>query len=523
MKQALSVKGFLKEYAAAGAPGDEASFAYAKKIASLSTLKATQTHHAALYCVAVGQFYQAQYPECEKTLKSFIFDFRKFPFEPFYVDSFSLLSLVQFAKKRFYLSIFYGKQALALAEEHKLVDHYSMIYSNLAAPYRELGTYSKALQCIEASLTDVKFSSEPSIELGLTYNKAALLLNLGQYQASREALAEMERLGKAHPDQASFFEYLPLAKAEIAICLHEESNLQALALEFLHSPNQDNPAVRAYLLDDDLSLYTLLTQNGLDDEAALFLAKIEEIVAAAPSLDAQIFIAKAKRNLALKNGDETLRHAAEAELVKLYEEQQKGYAADFAEITALHFGFVKMEEAYAKAQKKASHFKEESDTDALTGLRSRRALEKEKKMFPLLAKKSPYFVLALLDYDHFKSINDGYGYQIGDLALRLGGHFFKSFESPTKRIFRYGGDEVVFALGVKDPEEAATFFQQMKAGLEAVDLHTPDGVKIPLSCCIGYALFKGSYKSWSPALKEANEAIHAAKAIGRGNIVSVAG
>jgi hypothetical protein len=47
--------------------------------------------------------------------------------------------LVQFAKKRFYLSIFYGKQALALAEEHKLVDHYSMIYSNLAAPYRELG------------------------------------------------------------------------------------------------------------------------------------------------------------------------------------------------------------------------------------------------------------------------------------------------------------------------------------------------------------------------------------------------
>jgi GGDEF domain-containing protein len=63
----------------------------------------------------------------------------------------------------------------------------------------------------------------------------------------------------------------------------------------------------------------------------------------------------------------------------------------------------------------------------------------------------------------------------------------------------------------------------MKAGLEAVDLHTPDGVKIPLSCCIGYALFKGSYKSWSPALKEANEAIHAAKAIGRGNIVSVAG
>jgi tetratricopeptide (TPR) repeat protein len=215
----LSVQGFLKAYAAAGAPGEAPSFAYAKSIAEAPSYKATQTRHVALYSLALGLYYQAQYPECEKTLKSFIFDFRKFPFQPFYIDCFTLLSLVQFAKKRFYLSIFYGKQALALAEEHKIVDHYSMIYSNLAAPYRELGASSKALQCINSALTYVQDSSEPSIELGLTYNKSALLLTLGEYQASRDALSEVERLGQQHPEQQSLFEYLPLAKAEIALSL----------------------------------------------------------------------------------------------------------------------------------------------------------------------------------------------------------------------------------------------------------------------------------------------------------------
>jgi hypothetical protein len=61
--------------------------------------------------------------------------------------------------------------------------------------------------------------------------------------------------------------------------------------------------------------------------------------------------------LARKKGDEALRHAfrgsgAPSEPLRRAAERLRG--EDFAEITALHFGFVKMEEAYAKAQKKAS-------------------------------------------------------------------------------------------------------------------------------------------------------------------------
>jgi diguanylate cyclase (GGDEF)-like protein len=89
-------------------------------------------------------------------------------------------------------------------------------------------------------------------------------------------------------------------------------------------------------------------------------------------------------------------------------------------------------------------------------------------------------------------------------------------------VFRYGGDEFLFALAVKSPKEAATFFSELKAGLEAIPLKTGEGKKVTLSCCIGYALFKGSYTVFSPALKMANEAIRADKKIGRSHIVSAA-
>jgi diguanylate cyclase (GGDEF)-like protein len=89
-------------------------------------------------------------------------------------------------------------------------------------------------------------------------------------------------------------------------------------------------------------------------------------------------------------------------------------------------------------------------------------------------------------------------------------------------VFRYGGDEFVFALAVNLPEDAACFFKRIEEEVRSVDLRSSENEKIPMSCCIGYALFKGNYGTFPSALKSANEAIRATKKIGRGNIVSVA-
>jgi diguanylate cyclase (GGDEF)-like protein len=442
---------------------------------------------------------------------------------PLYIDCFGLLGTIQFYKKRYHLSVYYGQQALSLAEEKKCVERYSEIYSNLSAPYHELKEDERCLLYLDKALAYVDKSSNPPSKLSILYHRSGTLASLGLYPEAKEAMLEVKKMAKEVPVPPFFEDFLPLCEGEIDLALHQAVDFHGIAQKFLANPYQNTPDYYNYVLDEDIYLYDLLRKNGLKEDAALYLAQIEKIQASAPSLATGIFLAKSKASLAEEKGDALEAGKHYAELARLYEEQNEGYNEDFEEITKLHFDLARLTNAYQKAQKMARHFQEESDTDALTGIPNRRALEKEKKRFPLLAKKEAYFALALLDYDHLKFINDGYGYQVGDNALRLGGQFFKNFLAPDLRIFRYGGDEFLFTLPVKDPEAAKAYFAKIQKGVEGLDLHSAEGDQILLSCCIGYGLYQGNYQSFALALKAANEAIHAAKKTGRGNIVSIVG
>lgn len=61
----------------------------------------------------------ARYDESEAMIKSFAFDYERYPFHPFYVDCFDLLGAIQQAKKRVHLAVFYGQLAVSLAEEKR--------------------------------------------------------------------------------------------------------------------------------------------------------------------------------------------------------------------------------------------------------------------------------------------------------------------------------------------------------------------------------------------------------------------
>ena len=494
---------------------------FAKSVGDNQAIKNPQTRQIALYSYSVSLFYSTRFDEAEKIIKSFIFTYMNYPFMPFYIDCFVLLSLLAYYKKRYHLSLFYAQQALSLSEMKKCRDRYTAVYGNMAAPYRDLQENDKCLECLDQAIAYCQYSSDPSARYAILYNRALVLAALNRYEEARAAILEAEKESQDKPTPPIFAAYFPLSKAEISLALHESVDLHALAMDFLNSPLQQDPSLSSLLLDEDESAFLLLVKYDFIDDAELFLAKIEAIQAASPALTSAIFIAKGKAAIAEKRGDALAAGKDYQELSSLYEKQTKELSTDFEENTKLHFDFVRVNSAYQKAQKRAQKLLEENDTDALTGLANRRALDKEKKRFPALAKKQSCFALALLDYDHFKDINDGYGYQTGDQALHLGGVYFHSLESPSVRVFRYGGDEFVFALSVNKPEEASTFFAQVKRGLEAVELLSPEGNKIPLSCCIGYGLFQGSFDNYAQALKMANEAIHAAKKIGRGNIVSV--
>jgi two-component system cell cycle response regulator len=97
--------------------------------------------------------------------------------------------------------------------------------------------------------------------------------------------------------------------------------------------------------------------------------------------------------------------------------------------------------AFGDNQRLLSHSREEAMTDALTGLRNRRALMRDLERTIAAATAADPHSVILLDLDGFKLYNDTFGHPAGDALLaRLGDRLAEAME-PHGRSYRLGGDE----------------------------------------------------------------------------------
>lgn len=92
----------------------------------------------------------------------------------------------------------------------------------------------------------------------------------------------------------------------------------------------------------------------------------------------------------------------------------------------------------------------EARTDGLTGLVNRRAFDaKIEEFFASYRAGGDAFVLALIDIDHFKQINDNFGHQAGDVVLKAVAAALRRAFDQAFLVARYGGEE--FALLLPGP------------------------------------------------------------------------
>ena len=84
-----------------------------------------------------------------------------------------------------------------------------------------------------------------------------------------------------------------------------------------------------------------------------------------------------------------------------------------------------------------------ANTDALTGLYNRRALEAQ---IPALMEANEMFSVAYGDLDHFKKLNDVHGHDAGDNAIRLFSEALRATLRPTDLFARWGGEEFLIVL-----------------------------------------------------------------------------
>lgn len=162
----------------------------------------------------------------------------------------------------------------------------------------------------------------------------------------------------------------------------------------------------------------------------------------------------------------------------------------------------------------------QSATDGLTGVRNRRFFDERLPAEWKRAHRGRYPLgLLMIDIDHFKSVNDRFGHQLGDAALqRVAKEVRGHLRRPGDEVARYGGEEFAVLLPNTDGGGAAAVAERIRLAVQAVVL-THHQVSVGLTVSIGVASLLPAHPEGHGALLEAADAaLYLAKAAGRNRV-----
>ena len=183
----------------------------------------------------------------------------------------------------------------------------------------------------------------------------------------------------------------------------------------------------------------------------------------------------------------------------------------------------KEEAERALVQLEANHGELErlASTDFLTGAANRRAvMERAGAELARAGRSGHGAALLLLDLDHFKSINDCYGHQGGDAALKAVVDRVQSILRPSDLLGRVGGEEFMVLLPEVGEETALGVAARILEQVEAMEVPSAAGsIRVTLS--IGLAAFPGDGTSLEHLFRIADQRLYEAKGQGRNRVVSV--
>lgn len=176
--------------------------------------------------------------------------------------------------------------------------------------------------------------------------------------------------------------------------------------------------------------------------------------------------------------------------------------------------------AKERADRVAGEMTQLARVDALTGTLVRREFLAQLEAHGARAREAGEpLVLAMLDVDHFKPINDRFGHVVGDALLAAIGAACRSAMRTGDVIGRVGGEEFAMLLPVTDRETACRIAERLRDAVERLQVPTPEGPRVGATISIGLAVFAG--QQLDRLLDDADRALYRAKALGR-NRVAVA-
>ncbi|WP_222594208.1 ligand-binding sensor domain-containing diguanylate cyclase, partial [Kozakia baliensis] len=157
-----------------------------------------------------------------------------------------------------------------------------------------------------------------------------------------------------------------------------------------------------------------------------------------------------------------------------------------------------------------------ADHDRLTGLLNRAAIEDKLEKFT--EEKNSNFYLSLFDVDHFKSVNDQYGHNVGDEVLVIISQHLKQYISEDYFIGRYGGEEFIIIVQKKDKDVVKNILKiRSEISQKAISLSVGT-LCITLSAGI---VQRKTNENWRDLILKADMALYQAKRTGRNRAVAI--
>jgi two-component system, cell cycle response regulator len=427
----------------------------------------------------------------------------------------------------------------------------AVLYCNLSNELLQLGDFEEALRHVDQGLARSAHMRNPFLRSVLWINRIICLTEMGR---AADALPDIHEVLALPPDpsgrgaNAKHFETLAIA-ALAARDLALGERLVQLALE---SPGAGLPDERLELA----IARALLAQGGGDAAAALHALHGAAALAHDDAADglslrvrcqyfhcasvlheqagqsaAALAALRAWQRLHLLQAQRASRAryqaaALQTELLRLrqrLEENDAKRRATERARAALAEANQALSRKVDEVQALQHALREQATRDALTGLFNRRHLDDTLPAMVAMARRERQaMAIAIIDLDHFKSVNDRFGHDVGDRLLVAFGQLLADNLRDSDVACRYGGEEFCLLM----PRTAAPAAQHKLEKLlqrwrrQVFDL---DAVALQgLTFSAGVVDSAGRPHAAATLLKAADQALLAAKQLGRNRVLAAA-
>ncbi|ODT50596.1 MAG: hypothetical protein BGO80_06505 [Devosia sp. 63-57] len=288
--------------------------------------------------------------------------------------------------------------------------------------------------------------------------------------------------------------------AELAQGLGYREMARAFLDEWDSLPGTVGPRSRIHYL------YTrgeLLTAWGQLDEALAVCKEAVRLAANGANLDHRVNTLRRLSDVeaALGNHQGALEH---------YRAFHEAFVYQMGESTRRRAQVTEMQLENERLRLRADRLEEEASKDALTGIFNRRAFESHFERI-----QGEVFSFAILDIDHFKSVNDRFSHMTGDAVLQRLAGVLGAWGDPVSA-YRLGGEEFALIVAGRGQVEAMPIMEAIRVALEQT-LWSDLAPGLAITVSIG--LVDSVQFAGRSVISEADRRLYAAKTQGRNRVV----